>query len=92
MKKIDLLKINWEIIQVYHDEGNDKTKIMNKFGLSRKILNKGINDGLLKFIGYAIIVFIVLFVIVSICLIYPEYSFFNFDKIDFTDSGLKYTL
>ena len=52
MKKIDLLKINWEIIQVYHDEGNDKTKIMNKFGLSRKILNKGINDGLLKFIEY----------------------------------------
>jgi|LakMenEpi03Aug12_release.lakeMendotaPanAssembly.Ray.scaffolds.fasta_scaffold302706_1 hypothetical protein len=52
MKKIDLTKFDWCVIQNYHDEENDKTKIRNKFGLSRKILDNAIRDGLLKFTQY----------------------------------------
>jgi hypothetical protein len=49
MGKIDILKFDWKSIQLYHNEGNDKTKIMKKFGLKIKVLNKGINEGLLNF-------------------------------------------
>lgn len=52
MKKIDLTKFDWCTIQTYHDEGNDKTKIKNKFGLSRKVLDNAISDGLLNFTRY----------------------------------------
>jgi hypothetical protein len=49
MKKIDILKFNWGDIQSFHNYGNDKSKIIKKFGLSRKILNRGISEGLLKY-------------------------------------------
>jgi very-short-patch-repair endonuclease len=52
MKKIDLLNFDWSTIQKYHNEGNDKTKIKNKFGLSRKVIDRGISEGLLKFTHY----------------------------------------
>jgi hypothetical protein len=30
MGKIDILKFDWKSIQLYHNEGNDKTKIMKR--------------------------------------------------------------
>ena len=52
MKKIDITKIDWDVIQKYHNEGNNKTKIKDKFNLSRTVLDRAISEGLLIFTQY----------------------------------------
>ena len=49
MNKIKMSKFDWELIQKYHDEGNNKTNIQNKFGISRRVIDRGISEGLLIF-------------------------------------------